>query len=51
MVQAEGSSRQAWQAGALYSEDAAILSFDEQGSEVLAVTEQECLVYMHRGIL
>ena len=44
--QADGTT---WRAEVLYSEDAAMLSFDDQGSELLAVTEQECLVYMHRG--
>ncbi len=40
----------AWQAEVLYREDAAILSFDAQGPEgLLAVTEQECLVFMQRG--
>jgi hypothetical protein len=43
------ASGNTWQAAVLYSEDAAMLSFDDQGSELLAVTEQECLVYMHRG--
>lgn len=49
MLQEETGDGQARQAEALYIEDAAILSFDEQGSELLAVTEQECLIYMYRG--
>ena len=49
LPQADGASA-GWRAEVLYSEDAAMLSFDDQGSELLAVTEQECLVYMHRGL-